>query len=104
MNGNPVVFLEPVEDDLRLAIEFYDSWRGDGGAEFLKRFRETIDWIEWNPRMFLEPFRPFRRAIIRKSYYGVFFACESNQSVEVAVLDLRRDPETIQELLKRRRR
>lgn len=98
MNG------KPVEADLRLAMQFYDSWRGDGGAGFLKRFHETIDWIEWNPEMFLQRFQPFRRAIIRRSYYGVFFVSEPSQSVVVAVLDLRRDPETIQELLKRRRR
>jgi len=39
MNGRPVIFLEPVEADLRLAMQFYDSWRGDGGAGFLKRRR-----------------------------------------------------------------
>ena len=73
MKSQPVEFLEFVEPDLRYARAFYDSWRSAGGDWFQDKFRETVSWIEWNPKLFPRKYRLFRRAIIRRSYFGVFF-------------------------------
>jgi plasmid stabilization system protein ParE len=98
----PVEFLADVTDDLRAARDFYDSWLTDGGAQFHERFRETVAWIEWNPEMFRPKHRDFRRAIIRRSYYGVYFVMEPDVTTVVAVLDLRQSPAVIRHLLKTR--
>lgn len=99
VNTQPVEFLEYVEGDLRRAMTFMTRGLTNGGDVFFEKFRETIRWIEWNPEMFPRKYSHFRRAIIRRSYFGVFFAIEPEVTVVVAVLDLRRDPRAVRELL-----
>lgn len=102
MNSQPVEFLEAIEPDLRQAWAFYDSWQADGAEKFQSRFRETIAWIEWNPELFPRRYKHFRRAIIRRTYYGIYYAIEPGVTVVVAVLDLRRNPQAIRRLLSTR--
>ncbi len=99
MKSQPVEFLEPVEHDLHYATAFYGSWKLHGADDFMQRFRESVAWIEWNPEMFPKKYRQFRRAIIRKSYFGIYYAIEPKVTTVVAVLDMRRKPETIRGVL-----
>jgi hypothetical protein len=61
-----------------------------------------ISWIEWNPELFPKKYRRFRRAIIRRTYFGIFFAIEPDVTTAVTVLDLRRDPKAIKRILRER--
>lgn len=99
MKSQPVEFLDFIEDDLRYDRTYYDSWQTDGAQTFQERFRETISWIEWNPEMFPKKYRTFRRAIIRRNYFGAFFAVEHDVTTVIAVLDLRQNPREIRRLL-----
>jgi len=103
MRSLPVEFLEFVEHDLRYARSFYDSWQFEGARQFQERFRETVFWIGWNPEMFPRRYKQFRRAIIRRSYFGVFYVIEPKQVTVVAVLDMRRSPRRIHSVLLTRR-
>jgi hypothetical protein len=76
MRSQRVEALEEVADDLRSAKEFYASWRSDGAAYFHQQFEDTIAWIAWNPELFRRKYRFFRRAIIRNTYFGIFYAIE----------------------------
>ena len=102
MRSQPVEFLEFIEDDLRYAHAYYDSWKTDRAGWFQERFREAISWIEWNPELFPKKYRQFRRGIIRQTYFGIFFAIEPDVTTAVAVLDLRRDPKAIKRILRER--
>jgi hypothetical protein len=102
VRNRPVEFLEFVEDDLHYARAYYDSWKSDGAEWFQQRFRQTISWIKWDPELFPRKYRRFRRAIIRRTYFGVFFAIEPDVTTVVAMLDLRRDPKAIRRLLRDR--
>ena len=103
MRSQPVEFLASVEEDLRYAYDYYDSWLADGSIWFRERFRETVAWVEWNPEMFPKKHRFFRRAVIRRSYFGIFFAIEPEVTSVVAVRDMRDDPKEIRRLLLLRR-
>jgi hypothetical protein len=46
VKSQPVEFLEFIEEDLRYARTYYDSWKPDGAQWFQERFRETVSWIE----------------------------------------------------------
>jgi hypothetical protein len=72
VRSQPVEFLAPVEHDLSYARDFYESWKSRGAEDFMERFLESVAWIEWNPEMFPRKYRLFRRAIIRKSYFGIY--------------------------------
>jgi hypothetical protein len=88
--------------DLRRVRAFYESWQFDGAQKFQAKFLETVAWIEWNPEMFPRRYKQFRRAIIRRTYFGVFYVIEPAVTVVVAVLDLRRHPGTIRRMLSTR--
>jgi plasmid stabilization system protein ParE len=103
MRSLRVEFLEFVEKDLRGARAFYDSWQFEGAERFHEKFLETIFWISWNPEMFPRRHKHFRRAIIRKSYFAIFYVIEPDVVTVVAVLDMRRDPRRIQSTLFSRR-
>jgi hypothetical protein len=96
VRSQPVEFLEFVERDLRYAHAYYGSCKTEGAEWLQERFRETISWVEWNPELFPKKYRRFRRAIIRRMYFGVFLAIEPKVTTVVAVLDLRRDPRACQ--------
>ncbi len=102
MRSQTVEALEIVEADLRAARSFYDSWRSDGSSYLQARFRETVSWIAWNPELFPRKHRFFRRAIIRNTYFAVFFVIEPDVTTIVAVLDLRQRPSAIRRLLTKR--
>jgi hypothetical protein len=62
VKSQPVEFLEFIEEDLRYARTYYDSWKPDGAQWFHERFRETVSWIEWNPEMFPKKYKVFSLA------------------------------------------
>jgi hypothetical protein len=103
VRSQPVEFLAFVEDDLRYAYDYYDSWLSHGSVWFRDHFRETVAWIEWNPEMFPKKYRFFRRAVVRRSYFGIFFAIERGVTSVVALRDMRDDPKEIRRLLLERR-
>ena len=103
MKSLPVVALPEVEADLRAAIAHYSSWRSDGESHVLTKYNETVSWIEWNPEAFPKKYGPVRRAILKHSYYIVYFMLEAQRSVVLAVLDGRREPSEIRILVSRRK-
>lgn len=104
MKSLPVVALPEVEGDLRAALQHYASWRSDGKEHILALYDETVRWIEWNPNTFPRKYGSVRRAILKRSYYIVYFVLEPDRSVVLAVLDGRRDPAEIRLLLRGRTR
>jgi len=104
VNSKPVVALEDVEADLKSAIAHYESWRSDAKAHVLALYDETIRWIEWNPDLFPRKIGRVQRAILKRSYYIVYFLQESERTVVLAVLDGRRMPSEIRGIVRQRRK
>ena len=104
MKNLPVFALPDVETDLRAAIAHYSSWRSDGGSHVRQKYEETVSWIGWNPDGFPEKYGGVRRAILKQSYYIVYFIEEKDRVLIVAVLDGRRDPQEIRVLVGKRKR
>jgi len=95
VNSKPVFALSEVESDLESAIAHYEGWRTDGKAHILALYDETIRWIEWNPDLFPKKFGRVQRAILKRSYFIVYFIQEPERTVILAVLDGRRQPSEI---------
>ena len=103
MKSLPVFALPEIEDDLRLAMAHYTSWRSDGDEHVRQMYAETVSWIAWNPEVFPKKYGVVRRAILKRSYYIVYFLIEADRSLVIAVLDGRRKPEEIRTLLESRK-
>ena len=82
MKSRPVVSLPEVEFDLQGAIAHYESWRSDGRAHILQKYDETVSWISWNPESFPKKYGEVQRAILKQSYYIVYFI-QSNHFIHV---------------------
>lgn len=102
MRSFPVFALPEVEGDLREAMVHYSSWRSDGAEHIRQKYDETISWIAWNPEAFPRKHGLIRRAILKQSYYIVYFFEEGERTIVVAVLDGRRDPSEIRRVLRER--
>lgn len=103
MNSKPVITLPEVAEDLRIGKIHYASWRSDGAEHFLGKFLETVGWIEWNPDSFPSKYGAVQRALLKHSYYVVYFIQKPEHSIVVAVLDGRRSPTEIRKIVGERR-
>jgi len=102
VKSKPVFALREVESDIKSAIAHYEGWRPDGKAHLLGLYDETINWIEWNPDLFPRKFGRVQRAILKRSYYIVYFIQEAEKPLVLAVLDGRRKPCDTRAIVKRR--
>ena len=103
MNSKPVFSLPEVEAGLREAMKHYDSWHPRGREHFLQKYDDTVNWIEWNPGGFPRKYGRVQRAILIKSYYVAYFIQERERTLILAVLDARRAPSTVREIVATRK-
>src|SRR3989304_2438351 len=78
-------------DALEAAL-WYDGERECLGAEFLAELRATFACVEGGPLRFPLVFREFRRAILHRFPFGVFFIAEGELATVVAITHLHRNP------------
>lgn len=104
MNSKPVEALPEVEQDLENAIAHYLTWRSDGRAHVLDKYDETVGWVEWNPDLFPRKIGRVQRAIIKQTYFAVYFLQEETRTIVLAVLDGRGEPDRLRKLFRRRRK
>ncbi len=102
MRSKPIYVLPEVFDDLRAAADHYESWRSDGREHLFRSYEETVGWIEWNPDLFPRHVGVIQRAILKQSYYIVYFTQETERTLIIAVLDGRRDPSEIRATIRAR--
>ena len=103
MNSRPVVALDAVREDVQAAYDYFAA-RGAGvGDKFLERYFAITDRIALNPETFPLKFDDYRRALVPKSYLAVYYFIEPERAVVVAVIDARRHPRLIRELVRGRR-
>jgi plasmid stabilization system protein ParE len=103
VNSKPVVALFEVEADLEFAKAYYASWQTDGAARLLENYDETVGTIQFSPDAYPRIYGMIQRAILKRSFYLVYFIQETNRSVVLAVLDGRRSPREVRRLVGFRR-
>lgn len=103
MKSKPVLALASVADDLRAAITHYASWRSDAENHVLTKYLE-VSCIAWNPDLFPKMMGPIQRAILKQSYYIVYYIQERGRIIVLAVLDGRRSVLDIRDVVQKRRK
>ena len=66
-----------------------------GVKHMLGRYGETVDWIAWTPDLFPKKIGTVQRAIIKQTYFVVYFLQEETRTLVLAVLDGRMEPKNI---------
>lgn len=78
--------------DLELAFSWYEEQRYGLGLEFLDCVEAAIETIIQMPRLHAKHHAGFRRALVRRFPFSIFYTIEKNTIVVHAVFDNRQDP------------
>ena len=80
------------KDDLEIAFAWYEEQRHWLGFEFLDCVEAAIDTIVQMPKLYPKQHKSFRRALVRRFPFSVFYTIEGKEVVVHAVFDNRQDP------------
>jgi len=91
-------FLEPAAAELYEAIVYYNIQRNGLGLEFAKEVQDTIERIKQNPEAWttISTSKQARRCLTNRFPYGIIYQIRKNTILIVAVMHLKRRPQTWQ--------
>jgi len=95
-------FLPEVEEDAIIGYEWYEEKSSGLGEEFLRMFYAIANDIARNPLLYQKVHGDFRRCLIRRFPYAVYFRVEENDIMVFGLFHCARDPRTIKRNLAER--
>ena len=87
------------ESDLRAALAWYEREREGLGEELLADLNSTFAAMAESPTSFPMVLPPFRRALLARFPYAVYFRESDESALFFAVFHARRDPGDLQRKL-----
>ncbi|MGH7137238.1 MAG: type II toxin-antitoxin system RelE/ParE family toxin [Pirellulales bacterium] len=87
-----LVVLPDAAEDIDLAYKRYENQQRGLGHRFLDRFRACTKILLHSPEAHAIVAGPYRRALLRKFPYAVFYTYENDTVTIYAVLHTARDP------------
>ncbi len=97
-------FLPQVENDAIAAYAWYESKSEGLGNDFLLTFYSNAEDIIYNPFLYLKAYRDFRRRLMKRFPYAIYYRIIGHQVVVFGVFHCARDPRTIYRQLRGRER
>ena len=94
-----LILAPEVDDDLAEAYAWYENQRTGLGEEFLGCVDACIERICRRPRMYAIVHDSYRRALVRRFPFAVFYENVRNTVTVYAVLHTARDPQKWRERL-----
>ncbi len=95
-------FLPEVEEDVLAGYVWYETKALGLGEEFLRIFYAQARGIPNNPLVFPKVYGDFRRCLLRRFPYAMYFFIEEEQVNVIGLFHGARDPDTIQTTLRNR--
>jgi len=78
--------------DLEESFQWYSNQQSNLGIEFLEQIEFCFERIKSNPYSFQLIKNKFRRAVVRKFPFGIFYQIENKEIIIFSVFHLSRDP------------
>lgn len=91
-----VIIRPEAKQDLREAKAWYRSISRELGNDLLQQIDDAITLVQERPLAFPIVLRTFRRVLLHRFPYALFYYAGNNRIVVVAVLHQARDPEVIE--------
>lgn len=82
-------------EDIAISIEWYEKQLQGLGLDFLECVDDALNRISKNPYLYALHHKQFRRILLRKFPFSVFFSIEPKEIVIHAVFDNRKNPEKL---------
>ncbi len=96
----PVEFLSGADADLQGIFNRFEEYQEGFGVEFLTAVEAYLARIAVFPEIAPRYFETVRRQVMQRFPYGIFYEPHPTRILVAAILDLRQDPQKIQERLK----
>jgi len=80
------------KDDLEIAFGWYEEQRLGLGFEFLDCVEAMIETIQEFPKLYAMHHDRFRRALVRRFPFSIFYTIEEKDIIVHAIFDNRQDP------------
>ena len=74
-------FLPEVEEDVFNGYIWYETKSRGLGEDFLRMFYASANEITWNPLLYPKVYQDFRRRLIRRFPYAIYFTIENARSL-----------------------
>ena len=91
----PVIIRLEAKQDIREARTWYQDISPEFGNAFIRRLEQAISLVQEHPLAFPLVRRNFRRVLLSRFPYAVFYHVGDQRIVIVAVLHQARDPEIL---------
>jgi len=88
------------EKDIWQVAWYYEQQVNGLGKEWIMCVDDAMSSIETNPNIFSKYYREYRRGLVRRFPYGIFYIVDENTVSVVRILDLRQSPNVLTESLK----
>ena len=95
-------FLPDVEEDAIGGYAWYEAKSPGLGEEFLRVFYACASEIPRNPLLYPRAYGEFRRRLLRRFPYAVYFMIREDQVVVIGLFHCARDPRTVRKKLQDR--
>ena len=97
-----IIFVPEIEDDLANIYKWYEDKSKGLGEDFLRIFYTKSVEISRNPLIYQKIFLDFRRALIRRFPYSIYYLIKQNYVVVYGVFHTSRDPKKIKNSVSKR--
>lgn len=91
-----------VEEDALSGYIWYEAKSRGLGEEFLRMFYAAANEILWNPSLYPKVYRGFRRRLLRRFPYAVYFTMENDQIIIFGLFHCARNPQSMNVILQNR--
>jgi hypothetical protein len=88
-------FLAEVEGDVIAGYSWYEDKSRGLGEEFLRIFYACGSQPSRNPLLYRKVYGDFRRCLLRRFPYAIYFRAEQNEILVFGLFHCARDPRTI---------
>ena len=85
-------YTERAQEDLEVAVSWYEKQQLGLGLEFLDSVESSLKGIESSPYMYEVIHASYRRCLVRRFPFSLFYTIDSDELVIHAVFDNRQDP------------
>ncbi|PZV16446.1 MAG: recombinase [Pseudanabaena sp.] len=98
-SNNVVVLLKKAEEDVAQAYAWYEKQERGLGEEFLRCVDAAIQLIGRNPEMYSKVHKDFRKCVVRRFPYMIFYEYSPNTVTIFAIFHCSQHPQKWRGLL-----
>jgi len=98
----PISFRPEIEEDAIGAYIWYEGKAKGLGEDLLRIFYANAAEISWNPLLYTKVYRNFRRRLLRRFPYAIYFTFEDEEIIVYGLFNCARNPGFVYDELEKR--